>query len=118
MLSNDFQLQETQELETEIERHCVGLGLDCANEIEVRQFVQEMLQNMDQLKVAGRKGDSTARAKVELFGMTMLLHQANSKVYGAEYMKNINALLKREPAWVALAKAMWNELEKRNPETE
>jgi hypothetical protein len=118
MLSNDFLLKDTQELEVEIERHCAGLGLDCTNEYEVHQFVHEMLQNMDQLKEAGSKGDRTARAKVELFGMTVMLHEANSKAYGAEYMKNINALLKREPAWVALAKAMWSELEKRKIEKE
>ena len=50
--------------------------------------------------------------------MTMMLHEANLKAYGPEYMTNINALAKREPAWVAIAKAMWSELEKRNPENE
>jgi len=113
MLSNDFLLKDTQELEVEIERHCVGLGLDCTKEYEVHQFVHELLQNMEQLKDAGSKGDRTARAKVELFGMTVMMHEANSKAYGVEYMKHINALLKREPAWVALAKAMWGELESR-----
>jgi hypothetical protein len=116
MLSNDFLLKDTQELEVGIERHCAGLGLDCSKEHEVRQFVHEMLQNMDQLKIAGSSGDRTARTKVELFGMTMLMHEANIKAYGAEYMKNINALAKRESAWVAIANAMWSELEKRKPE--
>jgi hypothetical protein len=118
MLSNDFLLQQTQELEVEIERHCAGLGLDCTKEYEVHQFVHELLQNMEQLKEAGSKGDRTARAKVELFGMTVMLHEANSKAYGVEYMKHINALLKREPSWVVLAKAMWSELEKRKSEKE
>lgn len=113
MLSNDFLLQQTKELEVEIEHHCAGLGLDCTNEYEVHHFVQELLQNMEQLKDAGSKGDRTARAKVELFSMTVMMHEANSKAYGAEYMKHINALLKREPSWVVLAKAMWSELEKR-----
>jgi hypothetical protein len=116
MFSNEFLLKDTQELETEIERHCAGLGLDCTKEQDVRQFVHEILQNMDMLKEAGSKGDRTARAKVELFGMTMLMHDANIKAYGPEYINNIKVLAKREAAWVMLASAMWNELEIRKTE--
>jgi hypothetical protein len=116
MPSNEFLLKDAQGLEQEIEHHCAGLGLDCTNEYEVHHFVQELLQNMTTLKDAASKGDRTARAKVELFSMTVMMHEANSKAYGAEYMKHINALLKREPSWVVLAKAMWNELEKRKSE--
>jgi hypothetical protein len=116
MLSNDFLLKETRGLETEIERHCAGLSLDCTDVHQVRQFVQQMLQNMEQLKEAASQGDRTARAKVEMFGMVMLLHEANLKAYGPEYMTNIKALIKRESAWVTIANAMWSEMETRNPE--
>jgi hypothetical protein len=118
MPSNEFLLKDAQGLELEIERHCVGLGLDCADESLVRQFAHEMLQNMEQLKDAANHGDRTARAKVEMYGMVLLLHDANTKVYGLEYMTNISALAKREPAWVAIAKAMWGELESRNPDNQ
>jgi hypothetical protein len=55
-----------------IERHCAGLGLDCTEAYRVRQFVQQMLQNMEQPKEAASQGDRTARAKVELFGMGII----------------------------------------------
>jgi hypothetical protein len=118
MHSNDFLLKDTHGLEIEIERHCAGLGLDCSDEVQVHQFAREMLQNMEQLKDVASKGDRSARAKVELFGMVMLMHKANIKAYGPEYMTNIDALAKRESSWVAIAKAMWNELESRNLDDE
>jgi hypothetical protein len=118
MPSNEFLLKDAQGLELEIERHCAGLGLDCADDVQVRQFVHEMLQNMEQLKEAASNGDRSARVRTELFGMVMMLHDANTKAYGPEYMTHIKALAEREPAWVALAKVMWSELESRNPENE
>jgi hypothetical protein len=118
MPSNEFLLKDAQGLELEIERHCAGLGLDCSDEIQVHLFVHEMLQNMEQLKEAAGNGDRTARAKTELFSMVMMLHEANTKAYGPEYMTNTNALATREPAWVALAKVMWSELESRNPDSQ
>jgi hypothetical protein len=114
MPSNEFLLKDAQGLELEIERHCAGLGLDCSNEVQVHLFVHEILQNMEQIKEAAGRSERTARAKTELFGMMMMLHDANTKAYGPEYMTHINALAEREPAWVALAKAMWSELESRN----
>jgi hypothetical protein len=117
MHSNDFLLKDTLELELEIERHCIGLGLDTKDEVQIRQFVHEMLQNMEQLKLAASNHETTARAKVELYSMTMMLHRANLKAYGADYMANLAVLEKHEPAWAALAKAMWSELESRNPDS-
>jgi hypothetical protein len=118
MPSNEFLLKDAQGLELEIERHCVGMGLDFKDESQVHQFVHEMLQNMEQLKEAANQGDRTARAKVEMYGMVLMLHEANTKAYGLEYMTHISALTTREPAWVALAKVMWSELESRNPDNQ
>ncbi len=118
MLSNEFLLEDTRELELEIERHCVGLGLDCSDEYQVHQFAHEMLRDIEQLKAAGSKGDRTAMAKVELFGMAVMMHEANMKAFGPEYMTKINALEKRQSAWLAIAKALWSELESRNPDNE
>jgi hypothetical protein len=116
--SNEFLLKDTRGLELEIERHCAGLGLDYTDEYQVHQFVHEMLQNMEQLKTAGSKGDRTARAKVELFGMAVMMHEANIKAFGLNYMDQIDALAQGETAWIALAKAMWSELESRNLDDE
>ncbi len=118
MLSNQFLLKDAQGLELEIERHCVGLGLDVSDEYQVLVYVREMLQNMEQLKDAADKGDYTARAKIELFSMVVMLHEANAKAYGADYLKHIGALTKHETVWVAIAKAMWSELEARNLDEE
>jgi hypothetical protein len=118
MPSNEFLLKDVQGLELEIERHCAGLGLDCKDEVQVHQFVHEVLQNMEQLKEAASKGDRTARVKTEMYGMVLMLHDANTKAYGPEYMTHIKALAEREPAWVAIAKVMWNELESRNPDSQ
>jgi hypothetical protein len=115
MPSNEFLLKDAHGLELEIERHCAGLGLDCKNESQVRQFIHEMLQNMEQLKEAANHSDRTARAKVELYGMVLMLHDVNSKIFGPEYVTNMNALAEQEPAWLALARAMWADLKTRNP---
>jgi len=116
--SNEFLLKDTRGLELEIERHCIGLGLDFTDSYQVHQYAREMLQNMEQLKVAERKGDRTARAKVELFGMALMMHEANIKAFGANYMSQIDTLAKDESAWAALAKALWSELESRNLDDE
>lgn len=113
MHSADFLLQDTRGLETEIERHCAGLGLDFNDVYQVKRFTHDMLQNMDALKEAAHHGDRTARAKVEIFGMVLMLHDANIKAFGANYMTRIDELAKAESAWIAFARAMWNELESR-----
>lgn len=116
MHSRDFLLRDTHGLEQEIKHHCAIIGLDCSDTYQVHQFAHEVLQNMEQLKSASTQGDRTARAKVELFGMTMMMHQANIKAFGPNYMSQIDTLAKGESAWVALVTALWSELESRNPD--
>lgn len=116
MPSNEFLLRDAQGLELEIERHCAGLGLDCKNESQVRQFAREMLQGVETFKEAANKGDRTARAKVELYGMVLMLHDVNSKVFGPEYVTNMDALAEQESSWLAIARAMWDELKSRDPD--
>jgi len=118
MPSNDFLLKDAQGLELEIERHCAGLALDCKDATQVRQFVHEMLQNMEQLKQAASNSDRTARAKVELYGMVLMLHDVNSKVFGPDYVTNMDALAEQESSWAVLAKAMWSELKTRNSDNQ
>lgn len=114
MYSREFLLKDTHEIELEIERHCVGLGLDCADANQIRMFAHDMLQNIAGLKEAASQGDREASAKIELFGMAVLMHEANTKVYGSDYLTKINALTKRQSAWVAIARAIWSELESRD----
>jgi hypothetical protein len=117
MPSNEFLLKDAQGLELEIERHCAGLGLDCRDTSQVRQFAHDMLQNMESLKEAANNSDRTARAKVELYGMLLMLHDVNRKAFGPEYVTNIDALAEQESCWLTLVRAMWSELKTRNPDT-
>lgn len=116
MHSSEFLLKDANELEQEIERHCIGLRLDFTDPFQARQFAHEVLQNMAMLKDAAARGDSQARAKVELFGMVMMLHEANIKAFGPGYMAQIDTMSSKEAAWTALAKALWGELKSRDPE--
>lgn len=117
MLSNELLLKDAAELELEIERHCVGLGLDRSDKSQIRLFVHNLLQNLTSIKKAANHGDREARAKMELYGMTMLLHEMNAQTLGPEYLMSIDALKEQEPAWVVIAKAIWDELKSRDPET-
>lgn len=110
MHSNDFMMDDARGLELEIERHCAGLGLNCSDQVQVHQFARDLLQNLERLKKSANKGDRSASARVELFGMVMLLHEVNIKTYGSEYMNDIEVLENREPAWLAISKAIWGEL--------
>ena len=111
MQSNEFLLKDMRGLEAEIERHCISLGLDWTDKYRVHVYAHEVMQNMEQLKAAASKGDREAKIKTELYGLALLMHDANIKAFGAGYMKRTNALEKREAAWVAIAKAVWIELE-------
>lgn len=118
MHSNEFLLKDTRGLETEIERHCISLGLDWSDKYQVHVYAHEVLQNMEQLKVAASHGDRVAKVKTKLYGLALLMHEANIKAFGPTYMKRINALEKRESAWVAIAKAVWVELERSDLDNE
>lgn len=118
MHSSDFLLRDAHGLELAIKRHCVRLSLDCSNDHQVRQFVSEMLQNMEKLKNAASRGDRLARTKVELFGMTLLMQKANAKAFGPEYMSHLDVLEEHQSAWVAIARVLWSELASRNLDSE
>lgn len=113
MYSHEFLLKDTHEIELEIERHCVGLGLDCSDQVQLRLFAHDLLRNIAALKEAASRGNREASAKVELFSMAVMMHEANTKAYGSNYLSKIKALSKRQFAWVAIAKAVWDELESR-----
>lgn len=118
MPNDEFLLRDALGLELQMRRHCIALRLDCADEHQVQQFAREMLQNMEQLKDAVSKGDRIAKSKVELFGMTVMMHQANTKAFGPDYLLHMGALRREETVWVALAEALWSELEARNLDEE
>jgi len=117
MFGNDLMLHEGNELELQIERTCIALGLDFHDEYQVRMFARDVLQNIDRLRKAAREGDMQARIKVELYGLAMLMHKTNSATFGAGYMNQFAKVTVNQSAWAAIAMALWNELESRNPDS-
>lgn len=114
MLSGDIEFKIERELELEIERKCLILSLDCGNDVAVQTFAHDVLSHLDSYGKAAANGDMQARIKIELYGMAVLMHKSNSANYGADYMTKLDALSGHESAWVRIAQAIWNELERRN----
>ncbi len=118
MFSSNFLLKDEREIELEMERKCLALGLDYTNQYAVRQVARELLHNIDALRKAASDGDMHARIKVELYGLAMLMHMTNTETFGQGYMSQLKSLSKSESAWSAIAQAMWNELDRSAPTNE
>ncbi len=116
MFGNDLMLHEGDELELQIERTCIALGLDFHDDYHVRTFARDVLQNIDRLRKAACEGDMQARIKVELYGLAMLMHKTNSATFGSGYLNQFAKVTEHQSAWAAIAQALWNELEARNPD--
>lgn len=112
MFSNDFLLKDEREIELEIERKCLALGLDCTDGYAVSQLARELLHHIDALRKAAHDGDMHARIKVELYGLAMLMHMTNRQTFGPGYMIQLKSLSKSESSWAAIASAIWNELDR------
>jgi len=116
MFGNDIMMHDGNELELQIERTCIALGLDFHDDYQVRMFARDVLQNIDRLRKAAREGDMEARIKVELYGLAMLMHKTNSATFGSNYLNQFAKVTEHQSAWAAIAQALWNELEARNPD--
>lgn len=107
---------DTNELELGIERHCMALGLDTSDAYQVHLFAHELMHGMDKLKREAAAEDATARLKLEIYSMVMMLHTANLKAFGPDYITGFEKMSATEPAWAALAKALWVELKSPEPD--
>jgi hypothetical protein len=114
MFGDDISFRIERELELEIERKCIILNLDYRNDVAVQSFAHDVLGHLDRYGKAAADGDMQARIKIELYGMAVLMHKSNAANFGAGYMTQLDALSVRESAWVSIARAIWNELERRN----
>ena len=99
--------EETREIEQEIERRGVILGIDWSNEAQVRQLAREALNpSPEELRLASANPpDYQLLAKVELYGLAgvMLKTMEESAGRGVESHGGV--------AWKAFAKALWAEAE-------
>lgn len=97
--------QGTKEIELEIERKGIVLGIDWTDEVQVRALAKEALDHSaDDVKlVTSGAVDRQLLAKVDLFGLAalMLRTMAESADIGIESHGG--------PAWKAFAKALWAE---------
>jgi hypothetical protein len=114
MFGADIELKVGQELELEIERKCLLLQLDCNDDTAVRSFAHDVLGHLESYGRAAAAGDIQARIKIELYGMAVLMHKNNAAMFGPGYLAQLDALAAHESAWVSIARALWNELERRN----
>ena len=114
MFTGGFLQHNIQELELQMERRCLVLNLNCTEEHQVQLFARDMFQNMDALKEAATHGDALARTKMELYSLAMLMHKSLLEAYGPNYINSFADLSVQNVAWVALAKALWRELESRD----
>ncbi|MBU1214242.1 MAG: hypothetical protein KKF58_06390 [Gammaproteobacteria bacterium] len=114
MFSDEIGYRTGRELELEIERKCLIMQVDCNDEVSVQTFVHDVLSHLDSYGKAAAEGDMQARVKIELYGMAMLMHKENTATFGPGYMTQLDALSEHEFGWVKLARAIWNELERRD----
>ncbi|MFA7281064.1 MAG: hypothetical protein WC100_13315 [Sterolibacterium sp.] len=96
--------REAEEIEREIMRKGIVLGIDWKNEVQVRALAREAL-DFDALTGMHQRhpGDFAALAKFELFGLAQLMLTIMRQ--SAEE----GMLTHGGPAWKALARALWQE---------
>ncbi len=103
--------QDTRDIELEIERKGVALGIDWKNEQQVRQLAREALDfhTANTGRIAHESVDYTRLARIELFGLAglMLRTMQESASIGIESHGG--------DAWKAFARALWAEMKLRQP---
>lgn len=102
---------DTREIEREIERKGLALGIDWTDEIQVRALAREALDHSasDVRLAASGPVDRTLMAKVDLFGLAAVMLRTMEESAGVGIESHGG------PAWKALAKALWTEVQARKP---
>jgi len=96
--------REAQEIESEIVRRGLVLGIDWNDEIQVRALAREALASHAPGASAERpNGHSVALAKIELFGLAQLMLTVMRE------SADEGMLTHGGPVWKALARALWQE---------
>ncbi len=102
-------IEDAQEIELEIERKGIALGIDWNDEAQVRALAREALDYSpdDTHLKASAPLDHTLLAKIDLFGLAglMLRTMEESAGVGIESHGGV--------AWKAFAKALWAEVASR-----
>lgn len=104
--------QDTKDIELEIERKGIALGIDWKDEAQVRTLARDALDfahaNERDKEIDANHVDFTKLARIELFGLAalMLRTMEESAIYGFESHGG--------DAWKAFARALWAEQNSRS----
>ena len=100
---------DTREIELEIERKGIVLGIDWTDDVQVRALALEALDHSaaDIKLAACSPFDYQLMAKVDLFGLAAIMLKTMEECAG------IGIECHGGPAWKAFAKALWAEVERR-----
>ena len=98
------------EIEREIERKGIAIGIDWSDEVQVRALAREALEHSQEHIRAAAAGaqDPVLLVKVDLFGLAAIMLQTMKE--SAEH----GLLSHGGPVWKTFAKALWAEAELRN----
>ncbi|MDD2720603.1 MAG: hypothetical protein PHH47_04770 [Gallionella sp.] len=103
-------LHDVSEIDVEIRRRCIALGVDCRDELALQRLAHEVLWSTGKLNSAASGGDVAARVKVEIYALTMMVHKINIETLGPSYVSEMDEMSSLEPAWASIARAIWREL--------
>ena len=101
---------DTGEIELEIERKGIVLGVDWSDEVQVRALAREALDHLQQYITLATYGQLNYQllVKVDLFGLVRIM------LTTMEESASIGIMSHGGGAWKAFAKALWAEKELRN----
>jgi len=99
-------VEEAKEIELEIERKGIVLGIDWTNDVQVRALAKEALdQSAAEIKLSASSPiDRKLMAKVDLFGLAGIMLKTMEECAGVGFECHGG------PAWKAFGKALWAEV--------
>ncbi|MDP1613971.1 MAG: hypothetical protein Q8M11_23150 [Sulfuritalea sp.] len=101
--------REARQIEHEIERKGVVLGIDWNDEAQVRQLAREAIEcHLDPEHPECSSSNPQTRARIELFGLAQLMLTVMKESANEDLITHGGA------AWKAFAKALWAEHEQRD----
>jgi hypothetical protein len=104
-------VQGTKDIELEIQRKGIALGIDWHDQWQVRALAKEALDHLAaDVKLAARSPtDHSLMAKVELFGLVGLMLRAMEETAGLGFESHGGKI------WKTFARALWAEKQLREP---
>lgn len=98
-------IREAEEIEREISRKGLVLGIDWEDEVQVHALAREALdyKDEDRAKLDARGKDARLLAKIEIFGLAHLMLSVMRQ------SADEGMFTHGGPVWKALARALWKE---------